>query len=48
MYIQSLKADMLSDNQDYLDKIGLSRQISAIIGKGVMKEESLTKSRKDA
>ena len=34
---------MLQDNQDYLDKIGLGKQVAAVIDEGVMREESLTK-----
>ena len=44
----NLEEELLQDNQDYLDKIELGRQIIAIIEKGTVKEESLTKHRKDA
>ena len=43
-----LEMHMLQDNQDYLNKIELGKQISIIIGKGVVKEESLSRSRKEA
>ena len=43
-----LEEHMLQDNQDYLNKIELGKQISIIIGKGVVKEESLSRSRKEA
>ena len=43
-----LEVHMLQDNQDYLNKIELGKQISIIIGKGVVKEESLSRSRKEA
>ena len=48
MYIQSLRADLLKGNQEYLDKIELGRKITMIIGEGTVKEESLTKNQKDA
>ena len=48
MDIESLEADLLKDNQDYQHKIELGRQITTIIEKGVVKEESLSKQRKDA
>ena len=44
----TLRQDMLQDNQDYLDKIELGKQIIVIINEGVVKEESLSKSRKEA
>ena len=48
LHTSTLRQDMLQDNQDYLDKIELGKQIIAIINEGVVKEESLSKSRKEA
>ena len=43
-----LEEDMLKNNQTYHENIELGKKISAILGKGVIREESLTKKRKDA
>ena len=45
---KSLEEDLYQDNQKYLENIELGKKISAILGKGVTGEESLTKKRKDA
>ena len=41
-----LEKSLLSDNQLYLEKIELGRNISTILDKGTIQEESLTKERK--
>ena len=46
--ISSLEEEMLQDNQRYLENIELGKQISMIINKGVIREESLSKYRKEA
>ena len=43
-----LEEDMLQDNKDYLNKIELGKRINIIIEKGVVKEESLSRTRKEA
>ena len=45
---ETLEDELMKGNQLYLDKIELGKQITAIIEKGIVKEESLTKNRKDA
>ena len=44
----NLREDMVKDNQLYLERIELGKNIDAIIGEGVIHEESLTKERKVA
>ena len=44
----NLKESLLDDNQDYLDRIELGKQIAAIIDEAVVREESLTTARKEA
>ena len=44
----SLREELLRDNQIYLNKIELGKEIAAIIEEGVVREESLTKDRKEA
>ena len=44
----SLKEELLQDNQEYLDKIELGKKIGLIIDEGVVQEESLTRVRKEA
>ena len=39
--VESLEEDLLKDNQDYLDKIELGRQITMIIEKSVVKEKRM-------
>ena len=46
--LTSLRGELLTDNQEYLDKIELGKQIASIIDEGVVREESLTKIRKEA
>ena len=46
--IETLEEELLQDNQDYLENIELGKQINTIIDKGVVREESLSKHRKDA
>ena len=46
--IKSLRDDLLRNNREYLDKIDLGNQIADIIDEGVVREESLTKERKEA
>ena len=46
--MEQLEQDLLLDNKIYLDKIELGRNISEIIGKGVVQEESLNKERQQA
>ena len=43
-----LEVELLQDNQDYLDKMELGKQIAVIIDKGTVREESLTRIRKEA
>ena len=43
-----LEDDLLKDNQLYLERIELGKKIAAILDKGVIREESLTKERKVA
>ena len=45
---EGLEVNMLQDNQDYIEKIELGKQINIIIGKGAVKEESLSRTRKEA
>ena len=45
---ESLEDELLKGNQEYLNKIELGKQITAIIEKGTVREESLTKHRRDA
>ena len=45
---ESLEDELLKGNREYLNKIELGKQITVIIEKGTVKEESLTKHRKDA
>ena len=40
---ESLEDELLKGNQIYLDKIEIGKQITAIIEKGIVKEESLKK-----
>ena len=46
--VVDLEVEMIQDNQYYLNKIELGKQINMIIGKGVVKEESLSRNRKEA
>ena len=46
--LSSLEEELLKTNQEYLDKIELGKRIAIIIDKGVVCEESLIKSYKDA
>ena len=46
--ITSLEDEMLQDNQEYLDKIELGERVASIIDKGTVREESLTRCRKEA
>ena len=43
----NLEEELLQANQDYLDNIELGKQINTIIDKGVVREDSLSKHRKD-
>ena len=43
-----LQEDMLKDNQIYLERIELGKRIDAIMDKGIVREESLSKERKYA
>ena len=45
---QSLEEELLKENQDYLDKLELGKQIAQIINKGTVLEESLSRDRKHA
>ena len=45
---KSLRDELLHNNQDYLDKIELGKQIAAIIDEGVVREESLKREYKEA
>ena len=45
---KGLKEELLQDNQEYLDKIELGKDIALIINEGVVQEESLTRVRKEA
>ena len=45
---KGLEEDLYQDNQKYLENIELGKKISTILDKGVIREESLTKERKDA
>ena len=45
---QSLEGELLKENQDYLDKLDLGKQIAQIINKGTVLEESLSRDRKHA
>ena len=45
---QSLEEELLKENQDYLDKLELGKQIAQIINKGTVLEESLSRDRKNA
>ena len=42
---QSLEEELLKENQDYLDKLELGKQIAQIINKGTVLEESLSRDR---
>ena len=44
----SLREELLQNNQEYLEKIELGKQIAAIIDEGVVREESLTRAHKEA
>ena len=44
--IVSLREELLRNNQEYLEKIELGQQVAAIIDKGAVREESLTKNYK--
>ena len=44
---ESLEEEMLHDNQNYLHKLELGNHVASIIDKGTVREESLTKGRKD-
>ena len=46
--VGSLREELLCDNQDYLDRIELGKQIAVIIDEGTVREESLTRIRKEA
>ena len=46
--VETLEEELLQDNQDYLEKIELGKQIAAIIDKGTVREESLKRNRKEA
>lgn len=46
--IEELESSLLGDNQIYLKKIQLGKQIESILSKGVVLEESLTKDRVQA
>ena len=46
--IDDLRDELLEDNNIYLNKIELGRNISLIIQEGVVQEESLTKERQEA
>ena len=43
-----LEGEMLRDNQEYREKIVLGREVVAILKKGVISEDSLSKEKKDA
>ena len=43
---EELRSELLKDNQLYIDKVELGRNIDAIVGEGFVREESLTKDRK--
>ena len=45
---QSLEEELLKENQDYLDRLELGKQIARIINKGTVLEESLSRDRKNA
>ena len=45
---QSLEEDLLKENQDYLDRLELGKQIAQIINKGTVLEESLSRDRRHA
>ena len=45
---QNLRESLLRDNQLYLEKIELGKNISSILEEGIVREESLTKERKFA
>ena len=44
----SLREELLQNNQEYLEKSELGKQIAAIIDEGVVREESLTRAHKEA
>ena len=46
--LEQLERKLLHNNKIYLDKIELGRNISVIIAKGVVQEESLNKERQEA
>ena len=45
---EQVPLEQLQDNQDYLHKIELGKQIIVIINEGVVKEQSLSRSREEA
>ena len=45
---QSLEEELLKENQDYLDRLELGKQIAQIKNKGTVLEESLSRDRKNA
>ena len=45
---QSLKEELLKENQDYLNKLDLGKQIAQIINEGTVLVESLSRDRKHA
>ena len=44
----TLREELLYNNQRYLDKIELGKQVVSVIAKGIVQEESLAKNYKDA
>ena len=48
VFTQSLEEQMLKQNQEYLDRLELGKQVAQIINKGTVLEESLSKERKNA
>ena len=45
---EDLESDMMNDNQIYTDRIELGKRINQILDKGTVKEESLSRERKEA
>ena len=46
--VENLREDLLKDNQLYIEKIELGKKIALIIDEGMVREESLTRDRKQA
>ena len=45
---KALETDMIEDNQCYMEKIELGKEVNIILGKGVVNEQSLSRPRKEA